>query len=414
VKVLVVGLNYSPEPTGIAPYTAGFCRGLVRRGHDVRVLTTMPHYPEWQIRDGYTGWSRRERLEGVGVTRFLHYVPGHPSGFRRLASEVTFGLRVLAARWERPDLVVFVSPALFASALGLIRARAVGVPSVVWVQDLYSLGIVETAGSRGGGLIARAVRRVESAALAAADGVCVIHARFAAVIEQLGVRPERVQIVRNWTHLPPSVEGLTREVRDRLGWRQGEVVALHSGAMGRKQNLANVVAAARLADRRGDPVRFVLMGNGGERAALEQSASGVRSISFVDPLPGDQYQAALAAADVLIVNEHAGLREMAVPSKLTSYFSSGRPIVAATDPGSVTASEVAVSGAGVRVAAGNPMVLLDAVLQLGTDTVRAFELGRRGRLYRDTVLSEDAALDTFTEWIETLPRVKKLGDRAPV
>src|SRR4051812_28645577 len=55
VKVLVVGLNYRPEPTGIAPYTAAFCEGLVERGHQVRVLTTMPHYPEWRVGEGYGG-----------------------------------------------------------------------------------------------------------------------------------------------------------------------------------------------------------------------------------------------------------------------------------------------------------------------------------------------------------------------
>ena len=369
----------------------------------MRVLTTMPHYPEWEFRDGYDGWSRREHLDGVLVRRLRHYLPSRPSGVRRLLSEISFGLRAITAWWGRPDVVVFVSPALFSTALGMVKARLRGVSAVVWVQDLYSLGIVETAGGTSGGAVTRLITGVESAVLKGASGVCVIHDRFATVAHQLGASTNVVQVVRNWTHLPPATHGPREVARERLGWDDGSVIALHSGAMGQKQDLENVVAAARLAERRGERVRFVLMGNGGRRAHLEMAAAGLATIEFVDPLPGDEYQMALDAADVLIVNEHAGLREMAVPSKLTSYFSSGRPIVAATDADSVTASEIAAAGAGVRVDAGEPGALLDAVLALHRDPERGNELGRRGQAYRDSVLSEDVAIDRYAAWLTELP-----------
>jgi colanic acid biosynthesis glycosyl transferase WcaI len=411
VEFLVVGLNYPPEPTGIAPYTAAFCRGLVARGHSVRVLTTMPHYPEWKFRAGFRGWSRRDRLEGVCVHRLRHYLPSRPNGVRRLLSEISFGLRAIGTRWGRPDIVVFVSPALFSTALGMMKARLRRLPSVVWVQDLYSLGIVETAGGTSVGVVARLIATAESTVLRGASGVCVIHDRFAVTAHQLGASANSIQVVRNWTHLSPVTHGSREALREHLGWNDGSVIALHSGAMGRKQDLKNVVAAARLAALRGERVRFVLMGNGGERERLEIAAASLSTVEFVDPLPGAEYQRALYAADVLIVNEHPDLREMAVPSKLTSYFSSSRPIVAATDPESVTASEIAASGAGVRVDPGDPGALLDAVLALHRDPERAAELGRRGQAYRDSVLSEDAAIDNYANWLATLPSGRRGAGR---
>src|SRR3954464_4222846 len=69
VRVLVVGLNYTPEATGIAPYTTGLSEGLARLGHEVQVLTAMPHYPEWRVHEGYDSWVRQERIEGVTVHR---------------------------------------------------------------------------------------------------------------------------------------------------------------------------------------------------------------------------------------------------------------------------------------------------------------------------------------------------------
>ena len=48
-KVLLVGINYAPEPTGIAPYTTGLAKALARYADEVRVLTGRPHYPHWTV-----------------------------------------------------------------------------------------------------------------------------------------------------------------------------------------------------------------------------------------------------------------------------------------------------------------------------------------------------------------------------
>src|SRR6478735_10683440 len=93
-RVLALGLNYPPEPTGISPYTGSMARGLARRGFITRVLTAHPHYPDWKVKPGYGQWSRNEHLDGVAVTRLRHYIPAVPKGLRRLASEISFGARL--------------------------------------------------------------------------------------------------------------------------------------------------------------------------------------------------------------------------------------------------------------------------------------------------------------------------------
>ena len=149
------------------------------------------------------------------------------------------------------------------------------------------------------------------------------------------------------------------DVRTRLGWASNDVVVLHAGNMGKKQGLENVIAAARLADKSNSRVRFVLMGDGNQRRALEELAIGIKALQFVSPLPGDEFMEALASADFLLVNELPGVKDMAVPSKLTSYFNAGVPVIAATDSGSVTAAEIAASCGGVRVDAADPLALLE-------------------------------------------------------
>ena len=400
LRILILGINYGPELTGIAPYTSSLAGGLAAEGHQVRVRTTHPHYPEWTIRAGYGQWKRTEVIDGVTVERLRHYVPKSPSSIKRLVSEITFGMRATIGRWHGPDVIIMLSPALFSSGLANMRKLLFhrNVPSVVWVQDLYGLGVSET-GAAGSG-VAKFIASVESRLLRSATGVVVIHKRFAEHVQsKLKVDPRRVKVVRNWTHLPASVPQSHHEIRQRLGWKDSEAIALHAGNIGAKQALENVVEAARLADKSGEKIRFVLLGRGNQRESVELSASGVERIQFIDPLPGDEFQQAMAAADVLIVNEKRGLAEMAVPSKLTSYFSTGLPVVAATDAGSITADEIASSQGGVRVDAEDPAALLRAVRDLAANPSLAASFGKRGHDFRESVLSENAAIGSYAAWL---------------
>jgi len=130
----------------------------------------------------------------------------------------------------------------------------------------------------------------------------------------------------------------------------------------------------------------------------------VRSIQFIAPLPDGEFEQVLASADILLINEREGMREMSVPSKLTTYFSTSLPVLAATDEASVTAGEIDASGGGLRVPAGNPVALLDGALALRRDPGLSRALGEAGHRYRKEVLSEEAALDRFERWLAALTR----------
>lgn len=403
-RTLIFGLNYPPETTGISPYTGAMASGLAGRGHEVRVIVAHPHYPEWTIAAGYGQWSMRENIDGVIVRRLLHFVPGRPSPLPRALSEVTFGIRQMCARWGRPTAIVAVSPALLSSAL--VRARAFithrRVPFVVWVQDLYGLGVVETG--QGGGAAARVVRAVERWLLRSAAMVVVIHDRFADRIHNdFGVPRERIRVVRNWTHLPPMSRTNVDAVRATLGWGADETVVVHAGNMGVKQGLEHVVDAGRLAHRSGEKIRFILVGNGSQREALQRRVSiEPTTTQLLPPLDPAAFADILQAADVLLVNELPGVSEMAVPSKLTSYFASGRPVLAATDEAGTTSQEVLAAQAGLVVPAGDPASILRGVKQLATDPEEAARLGTNGKRYKETVLKESFAIDRFDSLLADL------------
>jgi glycosyltransferase involved in cell wall biosynthesis len=308
--------------------------------------------------------------------------------------------------------VICVSAPLLAAAMSAVRARltwrrpAIG----ILVQDLYSRGIAETGAASG--LSARAVRVLESVAIRLGDGVVVIHKGFTDdLTEHLSVDIRRIREIRNWSHVGPPDPSASAAFREAHHWGADEVVVLHAGNLGYKQGLENVVAAAALAGRSNSRARFVLMGDGNQRASLEAAAAGVPALEFLPPVNEEEFPAALGAADVLLVNERPGVARMTLPSKLTSYLNSGKPILAATDATGFTAGELAASGAGVCVPADRPDLLLSEAIRLGTDRALGRQLGQAGLRYCYDLLSQESALNRYEQWVIDLADMHSAGHR---
>jgi glycosyltransferase involved in cell wall biosynthesis len=169
--------------------------------------------------------------------------------------------------------------------------------------------------------------------------------------------------------------------------------------MGAKQGLEGLVDVARLADERRSKVRIVLLGTGSRHRALRESARGISRIMLLDPLPAGRFESILTASDCLLLHERPGLVEMSVPSKLTTYFASGRAVVAATHPRSGAAALMAASNAGLTVPAGDPAAILAAIEQLADDPGLADERARNGRRFAAEHLTAAASLDRKEAWV---------------
>ncbi|MCW2630590.1 glycosyltransferase [Mycobacterium sp.] len=405
IAVTFIGINYEPEPLGIAPYSTGLCNELADRGYDVKVITGVPHYPEWRIAPEYQWkWTSFETIAGVPVKRVRHSIPKKFTNSRRLFMEATFGTRAAFSKWDQPDVLKCVTPALDSTALVCLKNRAIGRhrPALgVWVQDLYTVGLAET--QTVGSAVSSFVGQLESWVLRQADGIAVIHDRFRTqLLDNLHVSPAKVRTVRNWVHISSDARSDRDADREQFGWAPDEVVVLHAGAMGVKQGLENVVRAAQIADEKESKIRFVLLGDGNQRRSLEAMGRGTRRMEIREPLPDDKFTSALIAADILLVNQKPGVAEMSIPSKLTSYFQSGTPVLAAIDARSNAAEELRNSGGGIVVESGDPVLLLDAATALAADPELRNRLGANGREYVTRVLSAQNSLDNFDEWVQQL------------
>jgi hypothetical protein len=208
-SVLIVGLNYAPEPVGIGPYTQGLAEALAARGAQVRVVCGQPFYPHWRIDAAYagSGWSADDD-NGVKVTRCPHFVPAQPSALKRILHLASFAssallpalIAALRARRDKPDLVITIAPALPSVFTAWLAARLSGAMLWIHVQD-FEVEVAMATGLLGkGSPLAHAATWVERRLLALGEAVSTISPQMCCRLIDKGIAPtECLKCAIGWT-----------------------------------------------------------------------------------------------------------------------------------------------------------------------------------------------------------------------
>ena len=401
-NILVIGINYSPEPTGSAPYTSGLAEMLAECGHNVEASVGIPHYPWWKVLPADKLRLRyREVRNKVLVRHFRHFVPSKQTMITRIAWELTFLLNVAVSRTKfRPDLVICSTPSLSGGLLGVFFSKKFHVPLITFVQDVLGQAVTQSGlgvNAKVGGLVTKLEQKVFSSS----NLVCVVSPNFSQYVSKSGLSPDRIVTFPNWSHigLPTKSKILAR--RD-FGWPDEQIIVLHTGNMGLKQDLGNVIETAMLFAE--NPLfKFVLCGDGNQKEQLLELASGVSAISYMKPVSEEEYPNLLQAADILIVNERNTVGDMSLPSKLTSYLTVGKPIIAAVAMNGACAQELSqTDGAAIIVPARNPERLASAIIQLAKDPKKMDHMSEAAQSYAAKHLSRDSAKSKIKKIVDEI------------
>lgn len=396
MKLLILGLNYAPEPVGIGPYTTGLAEALAARGHDVQVVAGKSYYPQWKAYPGQPEGRSTTSENGVTVTRVPHYIPANPTGAKRIAHHLSFARSAygpaLTAAKARPDLVFTVAPSLLGVPVAAMAARRAGAPLWLHVQDFEVEAAFATGLVKAGGGLAGLARGAENRILGMADLVSSISPQMCAKLGEKGIAGERVYQLRNWSNASfdfaaADASGYRRE------WGLGDrKVALYSGNIANKQGLEIVIDAARALSHRGD-LAFVICGEGPNRARLAERAQGLTNVQFHDLQPAERMADFLSLASVHLLPQIVGAADLVLPSKLTNMLASGRPVVATAAPGTGLFDEV--EGCGINTPPGDAAALAAGIERLLDDAPMAAELGVAARRRAAERWSQDAIIDGF-------------------
>jgi len=398
MRILIYAMNYAPEIVGAGRCTAEIGAHLAAQGHDVTVVTTPPHYPEWKLRAPYQAYSwYKEQIGRQTILRCPLHVREKMKGIWRLIAPLSFAVNSApVVIWQvlrkRPDVVLCVEPTLMGAPALALAAKFTGATRVLHVQDL------EVDAAFAVGHLARfswlksAAFAFERFCLNRFDRVITISDRMAERLERKGVKAARLEIVRNWVDLERvrpwrGANAYSRE----LGLAPGQHVVLYSGTLGAKMGFEVVLSAAALLVDRKD-ILFVIAGEGPAKGEIEAGARTLPNVRVLPFQPEERIGEFLGVADVHVLPQSAEAADLVLPSKLGGMLASGRPIVATAAKGTEIENFL---GDAARLTPPGDTAALAAAILAAVDCGRGSEREVAQRVGLATKLSKSDGLQAF-------------------
>ena len=416
MKILLHGLNFSPEELGIGKYSGEMAQWLSENGCEVTVVTTPPYYPMWKVAAGYRRWwySSETKNENLKVTRCPLWVPKKVSGLKRIIHLASFGLTSMpVVIWKaittRPDLIMTVEPASSGLPATLLASRLCGAKSWLHIQDFevdaaFELGILKQP------ILRKLVQAGESFLMRRFDRVSSISPNMVKRAQQKGVQPERCVLFPNWvdTEMIKPLEN-PRQYRKQFGIPEDKCIAMYAGNVGAKQGLGMIVEAAKLAAANGnDNLHFVISGTGAAYPALKEAAKDLSNVQLLPSQPNAVFNQFMNCADIHLLPQKPGVADLVMPSKLGGMMASGRPVVACAAQGTQIAN--VVEGRGLVVDPGSIQDFFDSIASLASDSVLQSQYGQAGRDHVVNSLGKQPLLLAFLKHCRAVALVEEAAE----
>lgn len=399
MRILLIAPYYTPDLGPSAPLFAMLSEGLVKHGHEVLVVTTVPHYPSGRVSSAYKGkWIHRSVENGVKISRvWLPSVKRSNFAFR-LLQFLSYQIGAVWAEFnQKYDIVIAANPGLWIWLPFVYYVSISRKPALFSVHDVYpdvgvTLGVFRN--------------KFTIAFIAWLERYCLNHSRIVRILSEsfrpglrnLGTPDAKMALVYDWVDTdlirPLPRENDFAQVCDL----KARFVVLYAGNIGLSQGLENVLAAAEELAEQPD-IHFLFVGDGPGREELIAQAQShrLRNVQFVPFQPRDRLPEVLGSADVSLVILRKRIGTGSLPSKTFSILASGRPIIASIDQQSETWDLIQKAQAGLCIEPENPQALVKAILMLKNDQNLRERLGKNGRIWAERRHSPQSATIQFEE-----------------
>jgi len=383
MRFLVLSQYFPPEVGATQVRLASMCRELVRAGHQVDVVTGMPHHPAGKI---FPGYRRRfcslEFEGGVRVRRtWLYAATG--SGWRRILSYFSFMMTCLYSieRVRKPDYIFVDSPPLFLGVSGWLASVYWKCPFIFNVADLWPDSVLDL-GVMKEGVFVKAAFGLEGWIYRRAQFVnAVTRGIYDVLLTRKNVPADKILFLPNGVDTSiiqplPSDESLKKQ----LGLA-GKRIAIYAGNHGYAAGAEQILQAAKLLESHAD-LHFLFVGDGPDKLRLQSLAADLQlqNTTFLDSVPLDRMSSYLSIAEIALVTlRKAGVTRGARPAKTFVMMAGAKPIILAAEG---EAEELIESSqAGVIVPPDEPEQFASAILAMYENPEAAREMGRRGLAY---------------------------------
>ncbi len=406
MKILFLSHYFPPEVNAPATRTHEHCKKWVAMGHEVTVLSCVPHHPMGKAYPGYRNkLVHVEYRDGIKAIKVLTYITANEGFLKRTFNYVFYMvMAILVAPFlSKADVVVSTSPQFFNGLAGYFVSRIKRAPWLLEIRDLWPESILAVGAIRNRRVIA-VLEAIERFVYRKADHIVPVTNAFKTHIVARGARPEKVTVIRNGVDLtffgevPPD-----EEYAAQIGVA-GKFVASYVGTHGMAHGLDTIIKAAEILRPRTDIV-FLMAGDGAERQRLQDQITQLQltNVIMLGQLPKEEMPKlwSISGASLVLLRK-LDLFLTVIPSKIFESMAMKKPIVLGVEGESREIIEEA--GAGVAIEPESATALAETIRRLADDPELCMRLGNQGRCYVEANFDRSVLAERYEAVLSALCR----------
>ncbi|MBU1962846.1 MAG: glycosyltransferase family 4 protein [Gammaproteobacteria bacterium] len=334
MHILFLSDNFPPEVNAPASRTFEHCREWVKEGHQVTVITCVPNFPKGKVFDGYRNklWQT-EDMAGIRVIRAWSYITANEGFVKRTLDYMSFMASGFFASLfvRKVDVVVGTSPQFFTVCAAYMVALFRRVPWVFELRDIWPESI-RVVGAMKQSAALDMLEKLELFLYRKASVIVSVTNAFRDTLIRRGVDGSKILVVTNGVDIgrfTPRDKDPDLLAQYHL---EGKFVAGYIGTHGLAHALDTILDAAKNLKSApdGHRYRFILLGDGANKAALKSraSAEGLDNLIFVDSVPKEEVVRYWSLLDVSIIHlKKDELFTTVIPSKLFECMGMAIPVL---------------------------------------------------------------------------------------
>ena len=381
MRILFLSHYFPPEVNAPATRTYEHCKKWVEMGHEVTVISCVPHHP---MGEAYPGYSNKlvhvEYKDGIKAIKILTYITANEGFVKRTFNYVfyMFMAILLAPFLSKADVVISTSPQFFNGLAGYFVSRIKRAKWLLEIRDLWPESIV-AVGAISNQRVIGLLEAIERFVYRKADHIVPVTNAFKSHIINNGAEADKITVIRNGVDLRFFDSSLSHDEQyaQDLGIA-GKFVASYVGTHGMAHGLDTIIDAAQILKDREDIV-FLMAGDGAERERLqaEVATRSLSNVKMLGQLPKTDMPRLWSISNVsLVLLRKLDLFLTVIPSKIFESMAMKKPIILGVEGESKEIIEAA--GSGICIEPQNAAQLAEAVARLADAKELQQQLGDQG------------------------------------
>lgn len=410
MKIVFVNRYFYPDQSATSRMVSNLAFALKRAGFEVTAIASRSLH-----NDQDTVLPAAEIIDGVDIRRFGSTNFGRKHSLGRAIDYLTFHLSAFfwyLQHLTRNDVCVVCTDPPLLSVTSALPIRLKGARMINWIMDLFPEAAIELDMLSAHGVSGRLSLAMRDNSIRHSALIACPTESMARYLRERALPADAIRTIHLWSDCDEIRPVAPQENRLRRQWGLENVFVIgYSGNFGRAHDFTTLLeAAARLRHR--DDIRFLLIGGGQQRPAVEEAvhSRGLVNVIFKPLQPAENIAESLSVADAHIVSLLPNLEHCIMPSKFYGVMAAGRPTLFVGDDQGEVAHVIRRSNCGATVAIGDGHMLADTILAWRTSPEHCREMGRRARRFAETEFSSDRAV---RHWCEIFRQNETSTDGTP-